>query len=367
MDSRALRMWSLFVVVVVLGVVGASGCGKEADTGRQAPAQPAGQPAEQPEAKPETIELSYSIFFPPSHIQCKTAVAWVEEIAKRTDGRVKVTTFPAGSLTKAPACYEGVVNGISDIGMSCFAYTRGRFPLLEGIDLPLGYPNGLTATRIATEMVRKYTPKEVDDTHVLYIHAHGPGMLASKKAVRSLDDLKGLKVRATGLSAKIVESLGGTPVAMSQPETYEALQKGVVDATFCPVETLKGWKQGEVIDFVTDTSAIGYTTAMFVTMNKTSWDKLPADVQKVFTDVSNEWVDKHGEAWDQADAEGMAYVKELGREIIKLSPEEQKRWTAAVEPVLQSYVEQTSAKDLPGEQFLKDIRAMLAELAGGGT
>ena len=50
---------------------------------------------------------------------------------------------------------------------------------------------------------------------------------------------------------------------MSQPETYEALQ-GVVDATLCPIETLKGWKQGEVISSVTDSSVVGYTTAMFV-------------------------------------------------------------------------------------------------------
>ena len=114
-------------------------------------------------------------------------------------------------------------------------------------------------------------------------------------------------MRATGLSSKIVESLGGTPVAMSQPETYEALQKGVVEATFCPVETLKGWKQGEVIDHVTDTSCIGYTTAMFVVINQAKWDSLSEDAQKVLTEVSAEWVDRHGGAWDQADAEGRAF------------------------------------------------------------
>ena len=225
---------------------------------KQQPTPEASKPAQ------ETIELKYSIFFPPTHIQCQTAVEWAKEIEKRTDGKVKITIFPAGQLTKAPQCYEGVVNGISDLGMSCFAYSLGRFPLLEGLDLPLGYPNGLTASRVATAMVAKYTPKEVDDVHVLYIHAHGPGILASKKPVHTLEDVKGMKIRATGLSANIVTALGGIPVAMSQPETYEALQKGVVEATFCPVETLKGWKQGEVIESVTDSSVIGYTTAMFV-------------------------------------------------------------------------------------------------------
>jgi len=341
-----------FALCVAIVALTPLGCAEKAPEGK--------------EAKP--IELSYSIFFPPSHIQCETAVDWAKEIEKRTDNRVKITVYPGGALTKAPQCYEGVVNGISDIGMSCFAYTRGRFPLLEGLDLPLGYPNGKVASRIATEMAMKYMPDELADTHLLYIHAHGPGILASKKPVRSLDDLQGLKVRATGLSAKIVKSLGGTPVAMSQPETYEALQRGTVQATFCPIETLKGWKQGEVIDCVTDASAIGYTTAMFVVMNRDAWNDLPEDIQKIFTEVSREWVAKHGQAWDQADEEGRQFVAGLTpkREMISLSQAEQARWKAGVQPVLTEYVEAAKAKGLPGEAFLADTQALLAEYTKSG-
>ncbi|MBN1359664.1 MAG: TRAP transporter substrate-binding protein [Sedimentisphaerales bacterium] len=345
-----MRWWSLSSAVVTCMVllVGLSSCGKPSD-----------------EAK--VTELSYSVFFPPAHIQCQTAQAWADEIGKRTNGKVKINVHAAGTLTKAEQCYEGVVNGVSDLGMSCFAYTRGRFPLLEGLDLPLGYPNGKVATRVATEMVRKYQPKEVSDVHVLYVHAHGPGILASRKPVHKLEDLASLKVRATGLSSKIVESLGATPVAMGQPDTYEALQKGVVDATFCPIETLKGWKQGEVIDYVTETSVIGYTTAMFVVMNQGVWDRLGPELQKVFTDVSNEWVDKHGQAWDQADRDGLAFVKELQKEIITLPADEQQRWQTAVQPILNAYVTAATEKGLPGQQFLADLQAMIQQQAAGTT
>ena len=214
---------------------------------------------------------------------------------------------------------------------------------------------------MATTLVEKYKPAEVADTHILYLHAHGPGLLASKKSVKTLEDLKGMKVRGTGLSLKIVEALGGTPVAMAQPDTYEALQKNVVDATLCPIETLKGWKQGEVISSVTDATAVGYTTAMFVAMNKQKWEKLPPDIQKVFTEVSREWVQKHGEAWDKADADGREFVKSLQREVITLSPEEQQRWKKAVEPVLTAYVAAAKEKGLPGEQFLKDAQDLIAK------
>ncbi len=317
-------------------------------------------PADNNEA---TIELSYSIFFPSTHVQCQTAVAWAEEIKARTNGRVNITVFPGGTLTNAPQCYEGVVNGISDIGMSCFAYTRGRFPLLEALDLPVGYPDGITATRAATELTLKYHPEEINDVKMLYVHAHGPGILASKKPVKSMADLKGLKIRATGLSSKIVENLGGIPIGMSQPETYEALQKGVVDATLCPIETLKGWKQGEVIDYVVESSATGYTTSMFVAMNKSSWEKLPADIQAIFTEVSEEFVDKHGEAWDLADQEGRAYVEELGKSIVTLSDQENAKWEKAVQPLLDDYVKAAEEKNLPGKQFLEDLQKLVAETA----
>jgi TRAP-type transport system periplasmic protein len=367
-NSMNAKRWMLAAGAMTLaGVwsVGLTGCKPKAEVKSETQSPPEiVKPAES--AKPvEAIKLSYSIFFPPTHVQCIAATNWASEIEKRTGGRVKVTIYPAGSLTKADQCFEGVVKGISDLGMSCFAYTRGRFPLLEGLDLPLGYPDGMTATRIANAMIAKYKPAELNDVHVLYVHAHGPGILASKKAVNSLADLKGLKVRATGLSAKIVEALGGTPVAMSQPETYEALAKGVVEATLCPIETLKGWKQGETIQYVVDSTAIGYTTAMFVVMNKEKWDKLPADIQQVFDAVNQEWIAKHGEAWDQADQAGREFVTQLKREFIQLPEAEQQAWKNAVKPILDNYVKNSAAKNLPGEAFLADIQAELARATAG--
>ncbi|MCX8156964.1 MAG: TRAP transporter substrate-binding protein [Verrucomicrobiae bacterium] len=333
-------------LAVVLGL-SAPGCGKK----EEAPAP----------AKGEVITLSYSVFFPPTHVQAQTAMAWAAEIEKRSGGRVKINVVPGGALTPAPQCYEGVEKGISDLGMSCFAYTRGRFPLLEALDLPLGYPDGATATRLANEMLAKFNPAEVGGVKVLYIHAHGPGILASKKPVRRLEDFKGLKVRATGLSAMIVESLGGTPVALPQPETYEALQKGVVDATFCPMETLKGWKQGEVIQYVVDTSKIGYTTAMFVVMNQSKWQKLPADLQKIFTEVSQEYVVKHGAAWDAADREGREFVAGLKKEFIELPPGEVQRMREAVKTVLNDYIKRAKSRNLPGDELVAELQKRLGQ------
>ena len=359
--SRGVRhVLSVIATVAIMGLA-LAGCKKQpAGAGKSDAAPNTTTPAvSRPAAK--AIELNYSIFFPPTHIQTKTAEAWAKEIETRTNGRVSIKIFAGGTLTPAAQVYEGVVNGISDLGMSCFAYTPGRFLLLEGLDLPLGYPNGAVATRIATELTEKYKPAEVANTHILYVHAHGPGLLASKKPVRTMDDLKGMKVRGTGLSLKIVGALGAAPVGMPQNDAYEALQKGVVDATLCPIETLKTWKQGEVISSITDATALGYTTAMFVTMNLRRWESLPPDIQKVFTEVSQEWVAKAGQAWDQADAEGRDYVQSLKRERISLSSQEQQRWKQAVQPVLDAYVQAAKEKNLPGDQLLKDAQDLIAK------
>ena len=309
--------------------------------------------------KEKTVELTYSIFFPPTHSQCMAAISWAEEVEKRSGGRIKITTFPGGTLTKANQCYDGVVKGISDIGMSCFAYTRGRFPVMAAVDLPHGYPTGRVATRVANEFARTMAPEELKDVKVLYIHAHGPGLLSTKKPVRVLEDIKGMKIRSTGLSAKVVEALGGVPVAMPQGDTYEALQKGVVEGTFTPIETLKGWRQAEVIDYTTQCTGVGYTTAMFVVMNSEKWASLPQDLQKVLEETSAEWVGVHGETWDKSDDEGRAYTLEQGNEIIPLSEEENGRWAQAVQPIIEGYIAATGEKGLPGAQAVARVKELI--------
>ena len=309
--------------------------------------------------KEKTVELTYSIFFPPTHSQCMAAISWAEEVEKRSGGRIKITTFPGGTLTKANQCYDGVVKGISDIGMSCFAYTRGRFPVMAAVDLPHGYPTGRVATRVANEFARTMAPEELKDVKVLYIHAHGPGLLSTKKPVRVLEDIKGMKIRSTGLSAKVVEALGGVPVAMPQGDTYEALQKGVVEGTFTPIETLKGWRQAEVIDYTTQCTGVGYTTAMFVVMNSEKWASLPQDLQKVLEETSAEWVGVHGETWDKSDDEGRAYTLDQGNEIIPLSEEENGRWAQAVQPIIEGYISAAEEKGLPGAQAIARVKELI--------
>ncbi len=301
----------------------------------------------------DPIKLNYSIFFPAPHKNTVLATEWAQEIEKRTNGAVKITMFPGGTLTPADKCYDGVVKGISDIGMSVLGYTRGRFPLTEVIDLPLGYKSGLAATKLINIYYQKFKPAEFNDVKVMYLHAHGPGILNTKTPVKNLEDLKGMKVVCHGLSAKVVGALGGTPVAMPMPERYDALQKGVAEGAVNPIEALKGWKLGEVIKYTTENFGSAYSTGFFVVMNKDKWNSLPPDVQKVIDAVNAEWIEKTGKGWDEIDKEGRDFTLARGNQIIALSKEEDEKWAMRVRPILDEYVANMKAKNLPGDEALK--------------
>ena len=308
------------------------------------------------------IKLNYSIFFNAPAPQTQVANDWAKEIEKRTGGKVQITMFPGGTLTPGPQCYDGVVKGISDIGFSVLAYTRGKFPLTEFADLPLGIKSGLVATKLINEYYKKFNPKELDEVKVMYLHGHGPGILHTKKEVKTLEDLKGMKIRCTGLSAKIVGALGGTPVAMGMGETYDALSRGVVEGSMSPQEALSTWKWGEVVKFTTESWGASYSTGFFVVMNKAKWNSLPSDVQKVIEQVNEEWIVKQGNNWDEVDKAGREATLKLGNKITPLSKEEDTRWAKAVSPLLDEYVKSMKEKGLPGEETLKFYQDRLKQL-----
>ncbi len=309
----------------------------------------------------DPVKLSYSNFFPPTHIQSKLAEEWCRAVEAKSGGAVVIEYYPAGTLTKPKDCYDGVVQRISDIGLSALGYTKGRFPVMNGVDLPMGYTSGVQATNVANAVFAKFAPKEFDDTHVLYFHAHGPGKLhTAGKPVKTMADLKGMKIRATGNSASVISALGGNPVAMSMPDSYQSIQKGVVNGGIYPVETNKGWKMGEVVDYLTDTTAVGYTTTFFVVINKDAWAALPPEAQKAMTEVSAEWIPKHAQAWDESDKEGLDFfLAQSGNAIVTIEDQEAQAWKKAMEPIFTEYEGECAKAGANGKAVVDFMRASM--------
>ena len=309
----------------------------------------------------EIIELSYANLFPPTHIQSQLPESWCKEVEKRTNGAVKITYYPGGTLSAGPKIFSDILDGIADVGNSVIGYTPGFFPAMQAIDLPMGYPNAHVATKVINDFYNIFKPETLSKVKVMYFHAHGPGILHSKKSVLKLEDLKGMKIRSYGFNAKMTSALGAVPVAMPQSGVYEALQKGVADGTFSPSEVLKGWKQAEVVKATTQCYSVGYTAGFFVVMNLDKWNSLPKNVQRTIEEINKEWVGKYGDAWEESDQEGLKFTRSLGNEVIPLSAAESARWAEAVAPVVDAYVKDATGKGLPGQEYVDFIRVKIKE------
>src|SRR5687768_17045677 len=88
----------------------------------------------------QTTVLRFSDLFPAAYPFGALSAQFAKDVKERTGGKVDIQVFPSGTLTPPPQCYEGVLQGLSDMCQAVLAYTPGRFPVMESVDLP-GYPN----------------------------------------------------------------------------------------------------------------------------------------------------------------------------------------------------------------------------------
>ena len=305
-----------------------------------------------PAAEP-VIRLKYASFMPPAHPIAQLSDQWGKELEKRTNGRVKVAFFPGGTLVSANQTYDGVVKGIVDIGWSIMSYTPGRMPLSEVIVLPLGYKSGGQATRMANAFYQKFKPKEFDDVKLFYLHAHGPGFFHTKAPVNKIEDLKGLRIKSDANTSKVVTAAGATPTTMPMLETYDALKRGLADGTLLPMETLKGWKFGEVCKNTYINHGNAYGNGFFIAMNKEKWNSLPKDIQQIIDKLNEEWFEKQARMWSGVDEDGLEFAKKTGQKIVYATPEEETKMRERMKPLLEAYVKSMKEKGLPGEEVLK--------------
>ncbi|HME42271.1 MAG TPA: TRAP transporter substrate-binding protein [Syntrophorhabdales bacterium] len=305
------------------------------------------------QAAEKVVNLRFAYYTPSTSLEGQTIEAWCVEVEKRTNGRVKITTYPGGTLISAAQTYDAITKEAADIGYGVFAYHRGRFPMMEVIDLPLGYKNPAVPTALVNEYYKKFKPKELDDVKVLFLEGHGPGILSTRKPISKLEDLKGMKIRATGTGAKIITALGASAVGLPITDAYDALSKGVVEGVLLDWGGVYNWNLGDIVKNHIQCPAIAYSSAFYNVMNKEKWNSIPPDLQAIIDKLNEEWIDNLKKKWTAWQTTGQTGLQKKGNKIITLSPEENDRWAAKVSPVLDDYVKAMKAKGLPGDQALK--------------
>ena len=314
-------------------------------------------------ADKDVIELRYSTFFPPMHTQAVLYAEWIKEIEKRTNGKVKITFYPGAALVAPDKTHDAIVHGITDIG-TIFKTNPGRYPATEMFCLPQNYPDGYVTTRVAHDYFNKFDIPDFKDVKYLNLFALGPIMPMTKKPVYRLEDFKGMVMRVggAGIGSKIMKSFGVQLYYCPVTEAYEAMSKGIADGNSGPPEALKSWKFGKVLNYLIKVPEIGFTDVIVTLMNKKKFDSFPQDIQKVFMEVSEEWVEKHARAINWQNQQGIDFMLSSGdgKGIIKLDPDESKRWVDAIEPVLEGERKKIAAKGHPVDEWQQYIAERIA-------
>jgi TRAP-type C4-dicarboxylate transport system substrate-binding protein len=307
------------------------------------------------------ITLKYANFPPATTFPCVQMERWAKEVEKRTTGKVKVQTFPGGTLLPAKNIFDGVISGMADIGNFAMSYQPGRFPISEAVDLPVGFANARVASLVLFDLIEKYNAKEFEKVKVLTLFTCPPANLMTSKPVKSLKDLKGMEIRVSGTSVDVLKNLGGSGIAMPQSDTPEALQKGVVKGNFSSMEVLKDFNYAAYTPYVTLVNL--QVVSFAVVMNKDKWNALPDDVKKIFDDMRREQAEWTGTYVDNHVKEALTWSKEKYKDfqVFELPKSDSAEIPKLMQPIIDGYVKKTNALGLPGDQIVKDINLLKAK------
>ena len=316
-----------------------------------------GGSSESNKSEGKKIEFKLGHMNSPDHVQGTGAmIPFSEDVAKLTDGRVNFKVYPGGALGGPKDTLDNIVTGIMDAGWGLHGYNAGKFPVHSVLQLPfLADGTGAELSVVAQKLYDEFPEiqEEYKDVKLLWVHAADPYAIITKgKAVRSFDDVKGLKLRTPSVEAgEMIKSWGATPVSLPAPEIYDALQKGVIDGGVLPVAAIKDFNLTDIVDYVT----LGNfnTSIFYVLMNKNSWNKISPDDQKLIDKelVGLPMAEKAGKAFDQQKDKAEKEAKAAGVEFIELPGDELQKFKDSSKGVKDKWLDEMKAKGIDGQKI----------------
>lgn len=312
------------------------------------------------------VTLKLHHFLPPvSNVHTKLLVPWSKKIEKESGGKLKIDIYPSMQLGgRPPQLYDQARDGVADLTWTLPGWTPGRFPRIEVFELPFvvnkrAVPNA----KAVQDFYAMHLREEFKEVHPISLWAHDAGLIHANKQVKTMDDLKGLKLRApTRLASDALKALGANGIAMPIPQVPEALAQRVLDGCVVPWEVVPAIKVHELVKYHTDIggSPTLYTACFIIGMNKPKYESLPADLKKVLDDNSGQaFATLAGRMWDEQAVVVEEMVKKRGNIVTVLAKEEAARWEKATQPVVDTWLKEAKAKGLNGEKLLADAKALL--------
>ena len=315
----------------------------------------------------QTVTLKFHTFMAPqSGVWLNMHKPWMAKVEKESGGRIKFEAYPAMQLGGTPVqLYDQVKDGVVDVVWTLPSNTAGRFPRVEVFELPFMMSNAEATSRAYWEYVQTQAPDEFKDVQVLALHVHGPGVIHTvDKPVKTVDDLKGLKLRApTRQVTKLLGALGATPVGMPLPAITDALSKGTVNGGVIPWEVVQPTKVYELTKYHAEFDPAGgslYTTTFVMAMNKAKYNSLPPDLKKVIDNNSgieaSAWL---GKVQQDNDIPGRQAAVDHKNTIFTVSPEEAQNFRRKSRALEVEWVQDMNKRGYDGAKLISSARELI--------
>jgi len=300
------------------------------------------------------VTLRFSHFWPAvSPIHKEVFQNWADAVEADSNGRIEVEIYPGSTLSKPPAQYDAVINRIADMTATVQGYTASRFPLTQVVELP-----GVVKTAkqgscvIQTLYDEGLIADEYKDTHPLFLFTHGPGHLHLKdKEVREPADLAGLRIRRpTLVVGAMLEGLDAQPVGMPAPNSYESMQRGVINGVSLPWEGVNSFRINELANTHTEIGL--YSLSFVVTMNKSVYERMPDDLKQIIDKHSGlALAEQSGEVFDHVDTLGRTEAAEQGHTIITIKDgADNPAWKPVLDVTTEQYLQSLEDKGMPARK-----------------
>ncbi|AOE85304.1 TRAP transporter substrate-binding protein [Pseudomonas sp. TCU-HL1] len=302
-----------------------------------------------------------------SNAQHNIIEPWCQQLSDESAGRIKCQLYPSMQLGGTPAKLADMArNGVADIVWTAPAYSAGKFPRIEAMELPFMLPAGARASNpIIWQYYEQYARDDFKGYKVLSVHGDGGMDIHTRgKAVARLEDLKDLKLRASSrTAAKLVEALGATPVSMPPAQMTEAISKGVVDGALASWEVVPPTKLDEVTDhhsaIPAGQPAFSYTVLAML-MNERKFNSLPEDLRVILERNSGPALnERFASAWDLFLDKARAATPT--EQMVTIDASAYGAMKQAAAPVADAWAAAVTEKGLNGQALLDGARALSSQ------
>lgn len=323
-----------------------------------------------PRAQAQEVTLRLHHFLPAlSNVHRFFLQPWAQKIAAESNNRLRIQIFPAMQLGGAPPqLYDQARDGVADITWTLPGTTPGRFPRIEVFELPfVSHKQAIVNCKAVQEYADKHLREEFREVQPLCVWAHGEGLIHSRREVRTMEDLNGLKLRfPSRLNGEALRALGAAPVGMPIPQVPEALSQGVIDGAVVPWEVVPAIRLHELVRNHTEIpgSPTLYTTSFILAMNRAKYAGLPDDLRRVIDANSGmAAAEMLARPWDEQGPVVEQMVRRRGNQVVIITEAEKERWVRATQPVIDGWVAQNRERGFDAAALLAEARALIARHA----